>query len=212
MRNCCLRSSTRLSKPLLAGQRNDLPESQRGIYVEVVSRKNEPLATDKLERNDIELLLVKHLPDETRATLFVPASAKAVYSDVVEKYRTRNSALSKTNAPLNRPLVEAIAEFRLAALKELWADDPDLFPADGTAFHWETWLRQGTVERFRSAAQKLGMAVGPGGLSFPETTVVRVTATPEQMAILIGESLCVAEVRAIDSLGAGSSMPLRRTF
>ena len=180
-----------------AAERGDLTAAESGVYVEVVSRPREPLATDSLERRStgIELLSVRAKEDTTRATLFIPVSARDALGDLVEKYRTRSEPRSKTGEPKHRKLVEGIAAFHLAHLQELWTDSEDRFPAPGWEIFWETWLRPNTEERFRETAKRLGIAVGPTGLAFPETTAVRVTATREQMAQLVTLTLSVSQVR-----------------
>lgn len=178
-----------------AAQRDDLPAHEKGVYVEVVGRINEPLATDSLERRNIELLTVKRIDNRDHATLFIPNTSKDVFRKVLESYRTKIDAKSKARDPLYRRLVDGIAEFRLAHLRELWSDNPAAFPRPGIEVFWETWLRPGTEARFRAFAERLRINLGAAGLSFPETTAVQVYATPERMAELVGLSLCVAEVR-----------------
>jgi hypothetical protein len=178
-----------------AARRNDLPRDEVGVYVEVAGRAGEPLIADSLERGDIELLAVRRRGDETLATLFVPSGSSDKLGKTVESYRTKIDRKSKAGDPLYRKLVEGIAEIRLAHLRELWADDPDEFPEAGQDALWETWLRPNAEGRFRAFAEKLDIEIGATGLSFPETSVVRVKATPEAMAALVGTSLAVAELR-----------------
>ena len=178
-----------------AARRDDLPRSEVGVYVEVIGRAGEPLITDSLERGDIELLAVRHRDEETRATLFVPSNSRDKLSNAIESYRTKIDSRSKTGDPLYRKLVEGIAEIRLAHLRELWADDPSVLPAVGQVYFWEVWLRPNADGRFRAFAERLAIEVGATGLSFPESSVVRVKATPEAMSELIGTSLAVAELR-----------------
>lgn len=128
-----------------------------------------------------------------QATLFVPATATEELEKIVEAYRTQND--SRSNMPKSQKLVEGIAQFRLAQLRELWTDAPEVFPRTGQDFHWETWLRDGSLDRFKAAAEQLNIALGPVPLVFPETAIVRVTATPERMAILLNAAPCIAQVR-----------------
>ncbi len=178
-----------------AAKRDDLPAHENGIYVEVVGRPSEPLSTDSLERRKIELLSVTHTEQGDRATLFVPNSDKNAFSRVVESYRTKIDSRSKASDPLYRRLVDGIAEFRLAGLKDLWTDRVELFPQPNVSAFWETWLRPNTAARFKAFAEKLEIIVGDTGLAFPEAVAVHVSATPEQMAELVRLSLCASEVR-----------------
>lgn len=178
-----------------AARRDDLPKDEVGVYVEVVGRAGEPLIADSLERGDIELLAVRRRGDTTLATLFVPSGSKDKLGKAVESYRTKIDSRSMAGDPIYRKLVEGIAEIRLAFLRELWADDPDEFPSAGLEALWETWLRPKAEARFRAFAERQGIEIGATGLSFPETSVVRVKATPEAMAVLVGTSLAAAELR-----------------
>ncbi len=129
--------------------------------------------------------------------MFMPVAARGCFPRIVEDYRTRNSRYKgkDTGKPANSDLVDGIRSFHLADLRHLWADDQALFPQSGTTFRWETWLRVGTVDRLRSEAQRLGLKLGPAPLHFPETDVILVHATPEQMAGLIHRTLCVARLK-----------------
>ena len=178
-----------------AARRDDLPGGEVGVYVEVVGRAGEPLIADSLARGDIELLAVRRRGEETLATLFLPSRSKDKLSKTVESYRTKTDSRSKTGDPLYRRLIEGIGEIRLAHLRELWANDASTFPIPGAEFFWEAWLRPNADARFRAFAEKLNIEIGATGLSFPEASVVRVKATPEAMAELVGFSLAVAELR-----------------
>lgn len=138
---------------------------------------------------------VKPGPDDqsVAATLFVPSVASKTLSKLVERYRDKDHSLS--GEALNRPLVESISKFRIAALKQLWTDPDSVFPAPGSPFNWEVWLRSDATERFRAKAVELDIETGRSGLSFPEAAVLRVVATPEQMAKLVAETNAVAELR-----------------
>jgi hypothetical protein len=207
-----------------AASREDLPAKDRGVYVTVESRKSEPLLTDRLERNVIELLAVK--PGEvTSAVVFMPVSAKDEFDKLVEQYRTKINPQSKSNAPMNRPFIDGIASFKVAGVKDLWTDRAEVFPKPGTPFSWEVWLRPNSAERFRSAARSLKLSVGAGGLSFPETTVVRVQATPAQMSKLVHLTNCVAalkrasvtaeffdELKPVDQAAFAKELLARATF
>ncbi|MGY0713659.1 S8 family peptidase [Azospirillum argentinense] len=182
-----------------AAVRDDLPAAENGIYVAVTGRPGEPLAFDSLSRpsDGIELVGAFQRDGHLEATVFVPVEAKDRFPKLVEEYRAKNVTRDgvDTGKPRNRRLVEGIQAFRLAALSDLWADDPQLFPQAGVSFRWETWLRANTLDRFRAEAKRFGLSLGPAPLHFPETDVVLVHATPEQMADLSDRTLCVALVR-----------------
>jgi hypothetical protein len=167
-----------------ASARDDLPAAENGVYVTITGRSGEPLAFQSLERPSerIELLGTFHRHGCQEATVFIPVAASNCFPKLVEAYRTKDRA--DTGKPVNRLLVEGIGAFRLAVLRDLWSDDPQLFPQPGVMFRWETWLRTNTLNRFRAEAERAGLPLGPAPLHFPETDVVLVHATPEQMADL----------------------------
>lgn len=180
-------------------RRDDIPAELNGIYVAVMAREGEPLALQSLSRKSdgIELIGAYERAGRQEATVFVPVQSAERLSKLVEDYRTKTVKRlgQDTGIPRNRRLVEGIEAFRLAALRDLWTDDPELFPPNGQTFRWETWLREASLERFKAAAERAGLRLGPAPLHFPETDVVLVHATPEQMAAIADLTLSIAGVR-----------------
>lgn len=178
-----------------SSEQDEVRQSDRGVYVQVEGRAGEPFLPESFERKSIELLGARELADskKVRATLFVPADSVDVFPSIVEVYRTKLH--SKSNQPFNQPLVESIGEFRIGEFRSLWTDVPDKFPRPGVKFNWEVWLRANSAEGFRSAAKKLGVEIGNGGLRFPESEVLMVFATPEQLEELTLKTHAVSELR-----------------
>lgn len=177
----------------VAMARDDLPGQDNGIYLAVEGRPGEPLAFDSLDSHGLQLLGAFDRVERQEATLFMPVAAREKLAKLVEAYRSKN--YRNTDKPQNQRLVEGIASFRLAVLRDLWDDEPDLFPAAGIRYRWETWLRPSTLERFTAEARRLGIHLGPSPLRFPETDVALVVATSEEMAHLLERTLCIAKVR-----------------
>lgn len=173
--------------------RDDLPGTENGVYVAVTGRPGEPLAFDSLDKHGLQLLGAFDRANRQEATLFMPVAAREKLGKLVEEYRTKN--WRNTDKPRNQRLVDGIEAFRLAVLRDLWDDEPDLFPAPGCRYRWETWLRPLTLDRFTAEAGRLGIHLGRSPLHFPETDVVLVVATPEQMGALLDRTLCISKVR-----------------
>lgn len=169
-----------------------------GYYLEVEGRPEVLLMTDKLERgrkHKTELLAVKEEGSVTKATVFVPQQTKDFLEKIITKYRTETEPLAKEPIPKNWKLVEGIGSMRNAILRDLWTGDAEEFPSEGTQFSWEAWLRPGTEERFRAVATQNAIPISPTLLVFPEEVVVQVTATPEEMELLVGATLSVTRLQ-----------------
>jgi hypothetical protein len=169
-----------------------------GYYLEIEGRPEVLLITDKLERgrkHKTELLAVREEGAVTKATVFVPEQSKDFLQKIISKYRTELEPLAKEPIPKNWKLVEGIGSIRNAILQDLWTGDADDFPSEGAQFSWETWLRPGTEERFRAVATQNAISISPTLLMFPEEVVVQVTATPEQMELLVSTTLSVTRLQ-----------------
>lgn len=173
--------------------RDDLPGQDNGVYLAVEGRLGEPLAFDSLDSHGLQLLGASERGERQAATIFMPVAAREKLVKLVEAYQTKN--FRDTDKPRNQRLIEGIESFRLAVLRDLWDDHPNLFPAVGCRYRWETWLRPSTLERFSAEANRQGIHLGRSPLRFPETDVVLVVATPEEMALLLERTLCIAKVR-----------------
>jgi hypothetical protein len=179
-----------------AGKRQDIPESDRGVYVAVTGRPDEPFIYDSLGKSDSKLLgLFQHDKAQMAAILLSEKAAKKLINKI-KSYRDKNREKNgkDSGVPLNRSLAESVSEFSPAKLRDIWADHPDLFPAHGVTFRWETWLRSGTWERFSLVAKKMGIKLAPAPLVFPEIDIALAFATPEQMEELMQRTLCIARV------------------
>ena len=78
--------------------------------------------------------------DRTHATIHVPDDKLQVLLNKLETYRDFNPEFPQRRD--NRKLVESIANIKLATLREMWTDDPMLYPAANTIITWEVWLRR----------------------------------------------------------------------
>lgn len=172
-------------------------EARRGIYLEFASAPRFDLALHSLDvtRSGIELAATRTSNEVTYATVYVPTGKLSYFEDKVEEYLAQSTPRGN---PKNKPLVESIAEIRLAVLEGFWTDDPTLFPAVGKTIWWEVWLRGENghgLTRFREYAQKAGIKVGDKHLEFPDRFVVLVYADRKQMTGSIELLDVVAELR-----------------
>ena len=130
--------------------------------------------------------MVKDEQDRTLATIYVPDDKIQVLLNKLEAYRDFN--LEAPRRRDNRKLVESISNIKLATLREMWTDDPALYPAANTIITWEVWLRRelegqtSAVAILTNAATDLGYEVISNALSFVDRIVILVRGAREQLA------------------------------
>jgi hypothetical protein len=170
-----------------------------GFYLEFELRAAQIAVVDKLEKrgrgDQIELVAVRPLDaagDRVTATVFVPESQRDYYLRKIDAYRTQNTPTGK---PKNEPLVASIETVRLAAVRSLYTDSPDLFPSPGQLVWWEVWLRHETRPVFEQAARRLGIVLRPHSVIFPEREVMLALAPLEALGRIVAHSDTVAELR-----------------
>ena len=175
-----------------------LAEGEAGFYLDFEVPVEHQVALDALENRPkkIELVAV-HPPEENaktvHATVFVPEAQAEYFTNKVEQYRNEETARGN---PKNQNLVARIENVRLSALRSLFTDANDLFPADGVRVWWEVWLRDRRLPNFRTVAARLKVMVKPHLVSFPERDVMLALADTATMALLVANTDAVAELRA----------------
>ncbi len=177
-------------------------EEGLGLRLEFESFSDIDLAFESLprERSGIELLNIRIQGGITFATVFVPDGKLVHFEQLIGDYlaekRDKNGDLRD-----NRKLLNTIKEIRIASLRELWTDDPEVFPEqDDEMFWWEVWLpvrkdRLGTVDTFRWLAEAQEIRVSESILEFPERTVLLVYASKEKMQQSMMTINSIAELR-----------------
>lgn len=178
-----------------------------GLQVEFESFPDIELAFESLakERSGIELLNVRHEENRTMATIFVPDGKLHILENLVTAYldegKDRINEKKGTRKPSNQKLLDAIRNIRVASIKALWTDDPEVFPqSDEETFWWEVWLpvrgdRMAEVQRFTQLAEGLGFRVAPGKIEFPERTVLLIYGSRAKMQRSIMTLNSIAELR-----------------
>ncbi len=171
-----------------------------GLQIEFESFPDIELAFESLaaESSGIELRNVHHEEDKTLATVFVPDGKLHILENKIKAYLEKDTPKGE---PRHQKLIDAIRSIRVASIRSLWTDDPEVFPTEpDEAFWWEVWLpvggdRLGVVGQFKQMAQGLGFRVAEGRIEFPERTVLLVYGSLEQMQRSVLTLNSIAELR-----------------
>jgi hypothetical protein len=189
------------SEALIHEQQERPTTVERGVYVEFESAPNFPLKVESLEGRGIELVAVSggglNLP--VTATVFVREGKLDTFLKKVEKYLASET---ESGRPSNQNLVESISEVRLATIRALWTDT-EPFPDPERRIWWEAWLRVGDSSEqrthiataFREEAASTGLTLSQNQLSFPESTVLLIQASANQLATSVFLINALAELR-----------------
>lgn len=189
---------------IVQGQRAIGLDAGNGIFLTFESEPEFELKFQSLEyeRSGIELCAVKKADDREIATVFVPEGKLEYFLRKIIRYRDEETTPRKTDQlpkPKEQALIESVSAIKLAALEQLFTDNPELFPKDAQAIWWEVWLRNSDkidYEAFlRQHAEQLGMRVGHESVQFLDRTVVLVYGTKEQMSRSVRLLGAIAEVR-----------------
>ena len=173
-----------------------------GLQIEFESFPDIELAFESLaaERSGIEIRNVRHEEDKTLtlATVFVPDGKLDILENKIKAYLEKDTPKGE---PQHQKLIDAIRSIRVASIRSLWTDDPEVFPTEpDEAFWWEVWLpvrgdRLDVVEQFKQMAQGLAFRVAQGQIEFPERTVLLVYGSLEQMQRSVLTLNSIAELR-----------------
>lgn len=182
----------------------EIEGAKPGMYVEFEGVPGVRLDVTKLEsrKQGIELVAVRTTLTEEEsprrvdhATVFVPEGKEAHYLKRFEQY-----AQDTPRAPRERrheEMLDPVARLGLAALREVWTDDPVLYPAADEVLWWEVWLRwePGVLVRFLEFAEFARLQVGHRRLVFDDRMVVLVHGSAQQLVHSLDLLHDVAELR-----------------
>ena len=190
------------AQTVVENQREQGLESGLGLQIQFVGQPDVELAFESLghETKKIELLSVRKEGDSTFANVFVPDGQLEHFEKYIVDYLAEKK---KKNGDANdhKALINTIASIRVAELRELWTDDPELFPHSvDESFWWEVWLpvrdhRDQVVADFRKLATLANCTVGDHQVNFPERTVVVMHGSQRQLSQSVMTLNCVAELR-----------------
>jgi len=182
-------------------------EDGLGLQIEFESFPDIKLAFESLsaESSGIELLNVRHDDTKTLAAVFVPDGKLRIFENKIAAYLDESkdsvSEDRETRSPKNQKLLDAIHNIRVASIRSLWTDDPEVFPSEmDENFWWEVWLpvrgdRSVVVGQFKQLATRLNFRVANGQIEFPERTVVQIYGSLEQMQRSMLTLNSIAELR-----------------
>lgn len=197
---------------VIAQQREAGWEEGLGLRVVFSSFPDVHLAIESLDLKSagIELLNVRDADDVTVATVWVPQGKLELFERKITAYLAAPDGARRIQD--SRKLLDAIREIRAAVIEDLWTDESPI-PDDDRASTFEAWLstpvlpalRRGRnafrltaeqrIERFREAAERVGLRTSQRVLRFPERAVLQVRGTISQFkdsANLLGQ---LAELR-----------------
>ena len=168
--------------------------AETGFYLDFQLPPGAEQFIDKLEdrRRHIELVAAKASESAISATVWVPQSAAQHFATKIQAYRDQ---LGKGGKPKNEALVSRIDAVAAAALRSVFTDDDQLFPATDDPAWWEVWVRHGRADEFKHAATEADLTVSTQVIRFAERDVVLVLATPTALGRLMVNSTAIAEVR-----------------
>lgn len=185
------------AQALRVGRQAGVAEGEEGFYLQFEIPATERGAVDGLENKPagIELVAVPHTVEgeaNITATVFVPERSLEFYSNKVTAYREEET---KTGRPKNENLIARLEDVRLAVVRSLFTDAPELYPQPNVAAWWEVWIRDGKLVSFRTVAGRLNIPLKEHAIRFPEREVVLAHSTEADLARLLANSDAVAELR-----------------
>jgi len=177
-------------------RRQDLTYGTPGFYLEFQVHKEElkEITLDNRTKH-IELRAVRQSDTDVQtvhATVFVPDGAADHFLKKINDYRDEDS---KKGNPKNQTLITRIEEIRLGAVRSLFTDLKELYPASNQMIWWEVWLISGSRDDFQAIARKLDFQVKDHTLSFPEREIVLALTDISTLAIIVNNTNVIAELR-----------------
>lgn len=176
-----------------------------GIYLQFESQPGLELKLQSFERErkGIELVAVTHGtgpgPEPElieRAVVFVPDGQVKHFISQFAKYATDTP--KKKGEVRHEAMLDPVASLKLAALRELWTDAAEAYPAEDEIIWWELWLRRhdgNELERLQRFARAKGLALAPRRLVFAERIVTLLHASAAELSDSLDVLDDVAELR-----------------
>lgn len=180
----------------------EVASSKPGIYLEFEAFPGLELAVDDMgcrrardRHGHIEVVAVDRL--RQRAVVFVPEGKLGHFLAQLETYG--QDAPKKKGEKRRENVYDRIASIRLAALRELFTDDRDLFPKnEDERIYWEVWLRRTDgkeLDRLREFCSHAGATLGTRWIGFDDRIVTLVYASPRALTASLDVMDDIAELR-----------------
>ncbi|MDP2227633.1 MAG: S8 family peptidase [Moraxellaceae bacterium] len=120
------------------------------------------------------------------ALAFIPEEKRLDFLGKIDAYLDPRK--DKRGKPKNQPLIDSIAEIRLADIRSFWTDDPATFPANpDQAVWWELWLKKDQSSKpaetvAQELAQRLEARLGNASLSFFDSYVILINTSAQKLS------------------------------
>lgn len=187
--------------------------AQPGLYLEFESFPGWELAVSSLENKrskdplrHIEVVAVNTdgPSDESqtktgkqRAAVFVPEGQLSHFIKQLERYALTTPKAERERRHENT--YDRVASIRLAALRGLWTDADEAYPAQADEpIWWEVWLRRtdgNELERLHEFAAQTNMRLGERRLQFDDRIVTLAYTTAQTLAMSLDVLGDVAELQ-----------------
>ncbi len=191
----------------------DVAGAQPGLYLEFESFPGWELAVSSLEnkrakdpRRHIEVVAVatgtpKDDSDTTaskqRAAVFVPEGQVGHFIKQLERYALTTPKAERERRHENT--YDRVASVRLAALRGLWTDADEAYPAtEHNPIWWEVWLRRtdgNELERLHDFAAQANVRLGDRRLQFDDRIVTLAYASAGALAMSLDVLGDIAELQ-----------------
>lgn len=148
------------------------------------------VAVDRLASGGIELLNIQNIESEDepesyfeRVTVAIPKNCLQSFENKIARYLDASKD-SRNNKPANQTLIQSIKDLKSTSLKDLWADDIDLYPHDDKEYWFEVWLEndEARLEQFIKLAKDQELEVQENHLKFPERVVLLIRCSLSDLA------------------------------
>lgn len=187
-------------------QAKPLPVTEEtGIYLELIGVPGQRLPLAMLDTSRDYRLQSMHVVGETQhevevAVIFVPDARRATLERKLQAYLDPRRDTKKGHKPANQPLIDSIAEIRLAHIRSFWTDHPNEFPEDPNAIRWrELWLnkqpRLDLLGAAKTFAERVGARLGNTAITFHDSAVVLIRASAAQLEQATELISCLSELR-----------------
>ena len=172
--------------------------SDKGVFLSIVSDKNEELSVDKFDNRYFELKTLKLEGDNQVLTFYTTQKNQEKFSRSIQKFINEDT---KNGNPKNLPMLNNISLIRASTLEDLWTDDLSLLPSGSNDIIccelWMTFRNESIKEEFQLVLNDYLYESTPyiSSLSLPTVTVFKVESTRERLESLIADYPNVVELR-----------------